>query len=874
MNLQKSQKKHSLGDITNDFRPINRRDSEKAFSGYQQPQSTVANMPNAPHQHSTRYMTRYTPYYMRTYATVMQMQPPTARFGHPTAFGTNEFGNGRQGSVDMGSSSRGSTSSRSRSLSGDDAGAASSCVTLQVSNLDTSIDERILKQHLINRLKSITPVLSIYFETVSVAKIKLSSSKHARQAIAILHRKKIGHKRISVAETRESSSMEPSTLRCQVAGLLKDIPNYKLSMYKFRELFQSRFKTSISVTDLYEMKDICSISEEKNEEKFISLRPDLINSIENGELIDWLKHSVPYCSVHIVKSHRGWAEQGVDTLPNVMMTFNEVRCILYELLKKHDGDIPIATMVHCIQAELQVQLARDDQGVNFEHLISCVPGIQIGSNKCGIKILCWSNSENARDSPADEVASTGRLSRFGNVQDPLDQISRETVELIKMWPKSTLKFSRFIPAYHNHFGKQCRVADYGYTKLIDLFEALSKVVQVMGDGENRQVTLTHKTQVRRFSSDLMRILRAQSTKSIMLSQLSQLFENSQGRKFDITDYGVCDIQDILTGMAISNTVVVNRIPQMMDIMVSIPKRKQSAVEVEKTSIFAGEVVELFKRAAQFSIPFEKFACSYHYQFGYQCRLCDYGFSKLADLMESICGLVEVSNRQIDYFPFASFMALDFQMEFSNEEDRKIFLSPKIAQRIFSEQLKSMADTFGASDMIVNLHEVLVLHKEEFGYQIMPQSLGFNDMFDCIRALPYIEVIIPSYIIYILLFAHPYHCEFCTSISITKAITHNGLLFIKCHHDDQHFRQKCYAACRIFLEANQQALPMSEFVTIFASKYNETLNDRLIESMNHAIEVISFIFIFNYFVTWSMKHVFLAHRLSMSMVRNVSPSAKC
>lgn len=41
-----------------------------------------------------------------------------------------------------------------------------------------------------------------------------------------------------------------------------------------------------------------------------------------------------------------------------------------------------------------------------------------------------------------------------------------------------MKFNRFIPAYHNHFGKQCRVADYGYTRLIELFEALTSVVQV------------------------------------------------------------------------------------------------------------------------------------------------------------------------------------------------------------------------------------------------------------------------------------------------------------------------------------------------------------------------------------------------------------
>lgn len=432
-----------------------------------------------------------------------------------------------------------------------------------------------------------------------------------------------------------------------IAFLLQDIPNYKLSMFKFREIFQSRFKTSISVIDLYEMKDICTIIENNKEEKHITLRAELINSIENSDLIECLQHSVPYCTNHFVKSHRGWAEQEIDPLPNVVMTIPQIRTLIYSLLRSHKGDIPIASIIHCIQSELQLTLDRNEAGVNFEHLITCVSGIHITTNKFGIKILSWLNPETASKEqyPDENIVVTtapNRYSKYGNIPDSFSQVSREIVELIKMSPKSTLKFSRFIPAYHNHFGKQCRVADYGYTKLIDLFEALSNVVQVMGEGENRQITLTHKMQVRRFTSDLLRVLRTQSTKSILSSQLPMIFEQVQARKFDITDYGVCDIKDILDGLINSNVVVVSTLPHVMDIIISIPKRKQSTMEVEKTSIFAGEVVELLKHSSQYTILFEKFACSYHYHFGYQCRLCDYGFVKLADLMEAITGLVEVS----------------------------------------------------------------------------------------------------------------------------------------------------------------------------------------------------------------------------------------
>lgn len=58
-------------------------------------------------------------------------------------------------------------------------------------------------------------------------------------------------------------------------------------------------------------------------------------------------------------------------------------------------------------------------------------------------------------------------------------LSRELVDLLKTCTHCTMSFNRFIPAYHHHFGRQCRVADYGFTKLIDLLEALPNIVQVI-----------------------------------------------------------------------------------------------------------------------------------------------------------------------------------------------------------------------------------------------------------------------------------------------------------------------------------------------------------------------------------------------------------
>lgn len=242
----------------------------------------------------------------------------------------------------------------------------------------------------------------------------------------------------------------------------------------------------------------------------------------------------------------------------------------------------------------------------------------------------------------------------------------------------------------------------------------------MGDGENRLITLTHRTQIRRFTSDLLRILRSHGNKSVILSQLPHIFSQSQNKLFEVIDYGVCEIKDILDGLVNSNIVVLSNLPNSEDIAISMPKRKQTYNELEKTSVFAEEIVELLRNSPQYSILFQKFVRSYHYHFGYQCRLSDYGFLKLADLMEAIRGVVEI--------------------KYTTDEDKKIYLSPIFARRVFAEQLEHLIKAeYGVSNTCVKLIDVLNLHKKKYGYQLQPTTLGESNMLKVIKKLPYVEV---------------------------------------------------------------------------------------------------------------------------------------
>ena len=58
------------------------------------------------------------------------------------------------------------------------------------------------------------------------------------------------------------------------------------------------------------------------------------------------------------------------------------------------------------------------------------------------------------------------------------QFALEVVDLLKHNPQCRMPFNKFIPAYHHHFGRQCRVSDYGFTKLVDLFDSIPQVVEV------------------------------------------------------------------------------------------------------------------------------------------------------------------------------------------------------------------------------------------------------------------------------------------------------------------------------------------------------------------------------------------------------------
>ncbi|KAJ9585358.1 hypothetical protein L9F63_002855, partial [Diploptera punctata] len=599
--------------------------------------------------------------------------------------------------------------------------ASSSCpVVLLVTNLDHNIEAKELRRMLLAVFKEHIMVLhvSVFVQSDGnyAAHVKVPSLQDAQYAISQLHRRKVGYKRILISYAN-TGGPSPQLIRSQIITLLLEVPGHRLPLFKFRELYESRYLASISMSDMYKMKDVCLITEEQTG-RMVVLNPEHRNTPSpclSGSFQDGQQMELPYCTQHFRKPapDKGWAEQEMGALPNVRIGLKSFALKIHTLLQTHNGSLPLPSLPICYEAQF-VKLPVDETGVPLEHLVSCLPGIEIYQGVGCVKYLRWLKSKANGDSHSDECLRCVSPS----LATQLALFSRELVDLLKTAPHCQLMFNRFIPAYHHHFGRQCRVADYGFTKLIDLMDALPHIVQVMGEGNKRVITLSHRAQVRRFTSDLLRVLKSQASKQIILSEFPTVYNKVVGRPWDIVDYGVCELQDLLTEVS-ENTVVMTTIEN--DIMISIPKREQTAEEIEKTKQFAGEVVELLRHVPQCSIQFNKFIPAYHHHYGHQCKVADYGFTKLIELFEAIPHVAKVED--------------------AGEGDRRVTLTLEERLHVLAEQVTTLVRSCRSSSM--SLSDLSSAFLKNHGYALRPETYECNSLEQLIRQLDHSVTIVQS-----------------------------------------------------------------------------------------------------------------------------------
>ncbi|XP_020727878.2 meiosis regulator and mRNA stability factor 1 isoform X4 [Odocoileus virginianus] len=580
-------------------------------------------------------------------------------------------------------------------------------VDVQISNLDYRLSRKELQQLMQEafsrhgKVKSVE--LSPHTDYQLKAVVQMENLQEAIGAVNSLHRYKIGSKKILVSLATGAANKSLSLLSAETMSILQDAPACCLPLFKFTDIYEKKFGHRLNVSDLYKLTDTVAIREQGNG-RLVCLLPSSqarqspLGSSQSHDgsstncspiLFEELEYHEPVCRQHCPNKDFSEHEFDPDSykIPFVILSLKTFAPQVHSLLQTHEGTVPLLSFPDCYAAEFgELEIVQENRGggVPLEHLITCVPGVNIATAQNGVKVVKWIH--NKPPPPNTDPWLLRSKSPVGNPQ--LIQFSREVIDLLKNQPSCVIPISNFIPSYHHHFAKQCRVSDYGYSKLIELLEAVPHVLQILGMGSKRLLTLTHRAQVKRFTQDLLKLLKSQASKQVIVREFAQAYHWCFSKDWDVTEYGVCELIDIISEIP-DTTICLSQ--QDSEAVICIPRRERTQDEIERTKQFSKDVVDLLRHQPHFRMPFNKFIPSYHHHFGRQCKLAYYGFTKLLELFEAIPDILQVlecgEEKILTLTEVERFKALAAQFV-------KLLRSQKDNCLMMTDLLKEYAKTFG------------------------------------------------------------------------------------------------------------------------------------------------------------------------------------
>ncbi|TRY56306.1 hypothetical protein DNTS_031848 [Danionella cerebrum] len=603
-------------------------------------------------------------------------------------------------------------------------------VELQISNLDDRMNCKELQLILRDtfakhgRVKSVE--LSGHADQLK-ASVCMSSLAQAVGAAASLQRFRIGNRRIQI-----TLDTPLTRLSSEIVSILQDAPANSMALYKFTETYERKFGHRILLSDLQRLPQLVCVTERGGGRLVCLLRQSPV-----GSASVCVEEHDPVCRKHCTQEFSE-CEFDPDSgyVPFILLSLKELNTQVHSLLQSHEGVVPLLSFPDCYAAEfgpLAVCEEGDQQGsVPLEHLITCVPGVTVATAQNGFKVVKWIHNK----PPTNDAEASVWRCRTPVGRPQLLRFSRELVELMQAQPGSVLPLTRLIPAYHHHFAKQCRVSEYGFSKLLELLEAVPHVLQkesniehfkescyrevpILGLGSRRVLTLTHRAQIKRFTQDLLKLLKFQSGGQIKIREFSQAYSSCFSRDWRVEEYGVCDLMDLLSEIP-ESTITVSQPDAEEDFIISLPCRERSAEECERTRQFAREVVELLRLQPRFRMNFSNFIPAYHHHYSRQCKLAHYGFSKLMELFQAIPDVLQV---------------------LECGEERILALSQLECVKALASQLVKLLRSHAHSSF--PLERLLAEYSHSFGFSLRLQDYDAHTLPDLLRKLRHVVKVVDS-----------------------------------------------------------------------------------------------------------------------------------
>nr|XP_039259521.1 meiosis regulator and mRNA stability factor 1-like [Styela clava] len=630
-------------------------------------------------------------------------------------------------------------------------------VKLTISNIDAQIGINSIQDCLLKQITDHCKILNMkvrpHNRFTVVCDVIVPHVQDASRVLQHLQRQKIGTKRVLVTLAQQNGEEfgpeEASCLKRDCYILLKDCVGRRMALYRFFNLYEKRFEHKIRLDELKQIPDVVlfrdgssgreiyinpQIKDESSLEQIITSCP------RSGRSTPDINHDflLPVCKLHYpTDTPRPPSGESGDLL-KIEMGLREFSAKLHALLHSHNGILQLDGFEHCYRAEYGIFPfpADIEGGVIVEHQASYVPGVQIITSQphcLGVKAIVWAQPQS--DTGSDTASDTSGASRWKSPN--LIHFSREVVELLKDLPYCCLPYDKFNSTYQRTFGHACRVAEYGFTRLSDLLAAIPHVLQIMGSLSNRILTLTHRAQVKRFTQEVVKILKSTPDRAILVAQMPELYNRTFNRAWRLRDYGVSVLSDLLDDIPEGHICTTG---EGDNIVLSLPIRERTHEEKERTNQFAREVVKILRTRPHYCMPFTDFVPTYHRQFGRQCKLANYGFTKLIDLFEALPHVVQVLERGTE---------------------KLIALTDTEQQKILSIQITSIlrAQIPPALSMLPNrstdnghknnldgptlpLACVPALFQQKYGFPLVPQDFNAVDIDDLMKKLSHaIKVVV-------------------------------------------------------------------------------------------------------------------------------------
>ncbi|CAD5114695.1 DgyrCDS3740 [Dimorphilus gyrociliatus] len=226
-------------------------------------------------------------------------------------------------------------------------------------------------------------------------------------------------------------------------------------------------------------------------------------------------------------------------LPHVNLSLRILTPRIHTLIADHGGSLPLDIFPTEYEKHFESMASLlDEDGVSFEHLISCVPGVRISKiNKRKVVV--------ARKDGGDDD-NEGKIKQIND--DKLILLGSEITLMLSQNRGCMISLESFLDHYLCRYNKLCNPKDYGCCNLDDLLNKLKQIVQVLGSGLNRLLTLSHNVQVCRFVKVLVDLVKSENRTRFDIPDILALYRTRYNKEFDPRNYGLCCIEDLLSSI--------------------------------------------------------------------------------------------------------------------------------------------------------------------------------------------------------------------------------------------------------------------------------------------------------------------------------------